>query len=212
MNQFHIAAAIFLGCTLVAAAVVGPRFFSESAEVREGASFRTENRHLYGNPKASTIIVEFSDLECPFCARLHPILQEIVDTSGGRVAWEYRHYPIPTHPNAYTAAMLAECVADKGGQDAFFAFIARVFAEVSSLSRETLARIATEFGLSEEEQTKCQTDEGIQARIAADMAAAAKEGARGTPYSVIVKSSGEAIPVSGALPKEQWDSLLQLSE
>jgi len=83
---------------------------------------------------------------------------------------------------------------------------------VSSLSPETLIRIAMEFGLSKEEQTKCQADEEIQARVSADVAAATRVGVRGTPHSVIVKSTGEVIPVSGALPKEQWNSLLQLAE
>ena len=212
MKQFHIASAIFLGCALVAVAIIGPRFFPSPVSASEETVFRAENRHIYGNPKASTVIVEFSDLECPFCARLHPILQEIVDSSGGRVAWEYRHYPIPTHPHAYSAAVLAECVADKAGHEAFFAFISRVFTEVSSLSPETLIRIAMEFGLSKEEQTKCQADEEIQARVSADVAAATRVGVRGTPHSVIVKSTGEVIPVSGALPKEQWNSLLQLAE
>lgn len=212
MNRLHIAGAILLGSVFVAAAIVAPRFLSGEISATLGIPVRAENRHIYGNPKAETIIVEFSDLECPFCARLHPILQGIVDTSGGRIAWEYRHYPIPTHPNAYTAAVLSECVANKAGDEAFFLFLSRVFAEVSSLSPDSLMRIATEFGLSGEEQAACQTDEKIAARIASDMSTATTEGARGTPYSVIVKSSGEKIPVSGALPKEQWDSLLQLSE
>ncbi len=211
MNHTHIALAVFLGCLLVAGAIVAPRFTKSESSPATSVS-REEFRHLYGNPEAGTVIVEFSDLECPFCARLHPTLRELVDTSGGAVAWEYRHYPIPNHPHAYEAAVISECVAEELGTQVFFTYLDQVFAQVSSLNSLSLQLIAKNLGLSDSELTRCQNDTAIKDRIAADMATATAEGARGTPHSVIVAKDGTSTPVSGALPKEQWLNLLQLSQ
>lgn len=53
------------------------------------------DRNLYGSPRADITIVEFSDVECPFCARVHPTIERLVDESDGQINWEYRHLPLP---------------------------------------------------------------------------------------------------------------------
>lgn len=84
---------------------------------------KNEKLHIYGNPEAETILVEFSDLECPFCARFHPTIKGIVDNSGGKIAYVYKHYPLPFHPKAVPLATSAECVASQKGEAGFFEFI-----------------------------------------------------------------------------------------
>ena len=53
--------------------------------------------HVYGNPGAVISLIEYSDFECPYCKRFHPIAKELVDKSGGQINWIYRHYPLPMH-------------------------------------------------------------------------------------------------------------------
>jgi protein-disulfide isomerase len=67
------------------------------------------DRHLYGSPDAPVRIVEYGDFECPYCKRAAPVLKELVDGSGGRVALVWRHFPLFTvHAFALTAALAAE--------------------------------------------------------------------------------------------------------
>ncbi|HEV8553776.1 MAG TPA: thioredoxin domain-containing protein [Casimicrobiaceae bacterium] len=55
--------------------------------------------HIRGNPTATVALVEYSDFECPFCKRFHQTVKKVVDESGGRVKWVYRHFPLEElHP------------------------------------------------------------------------------------------------------------------
>lgn len=73
---------------------------------------------LKGNPNASITIVEFSDFQCPFCAKFHedtlPQLEKNY-LSTGKVNFVYRDFPIQSiHPNAIPAALASECADDQG--------------------------------------------------------------------------------------------------
>lgn len=89
----------------------------------------TSADHIFGNPNAGVKIVEFSDLQCPFCARFHPTLKQIIQEYDGQVAWVYRHFPLASiHPSARPAAIGSECAAELGGNNAFWKFVDAVFA------------------------------------------------------------------------------------
>ncbi|WP_425340049.1 DsbA family protein [Nitrosopumilus ureiphilus] len=73
---------------------------------------------MKGNPDASITIVEFSDFQCPFCAKFHkdtlPQLEQNY-ISTGKVNFVYRDFPIQSiHPNAIPAALASECADDQG--------------------------------------------------------------------------------------------------
>jgi protein-disulfide isomerase len=71
------------------------------------------DRHLYGSPDAPIRVVEYGDFECPYCKAAAPVLKELVDGSGGRVALVWRHFPLFTvHAYALTAALAAEAAGE----------------------------------------------------------------------------------------------------
>lgn len=77
--------------------------------------------HVTGDPsKATVTIIEYSDYECPYCARFHPVLEQVVSESNGTVAWVYRHWPI--HQNSMAKLIAAECVSQLKGNDAFWKY------------------------------------------------------------------------------------------
>ncbi len=83
----------------------------------------TPNDHIQGDvTTAPAVIVEYSDIDCPYCKKLHPTLQALVDE--GKIAWVYRHSPIPQlHPFAHTKAVATECVYEIAGQKAFWSYL-----------------------------------------------------------------------------------------
>jgi protein-disulfide isomerase len=84
--------------------------------------------HIIGDVNAEIIIVEYSDLDCPFCKVFHNTMHQVVNQSEGKVAWVYRHYPIPQlHPNAPLKAEESECAWELGGNDAFWKYADKVF-------------------------------------------------------------------------------------
>lgn len=85
--------------------------------------------YIRGSLNAKVKIIEYSDLQCPFCARHHPVLQKVVsEYSRDEVAWVYRHFPLSSiHPQAQHLSESAECAGEIGGQKGFWAFIDKVF-------------------------------------------------------------------------------------
>ena len=86
------------------------------------------DEHILGNANAKIVIVEYSDLECPFCKVFHNTMHQVVEKSNGDVAWVYRQYPIPQlHPKAFHEAEATECAWEQGGNKAFWKYIDKLF-------------------------------------------------------------------------------------
>ena len=170
----------------------------------------TEDDHVKGDFDAPVTIIEYSDLECPFCARVHPTLEQVVADYDGDVRWVYRHFPLTQiHPNATRAAEAAECAAEQDGDAGFWAIVDGIFEAASpDLSADGLVALAEAAGLNGGAIESC-LDEGTYASYVADETAkAAAAGAQGTPYSVIMDAEGSTTPVSGALPYENWTAII----
>lgn len=75
------------------------------------------NRPVRGNPKAKVALVNFDDLECPFCAKLHAeLFPDTLDHYKGLIKIVYRDMPLEQiHPWAMHAAVDANCLADQSG-------------------------------------------------------------------------------------------------
>lgn len=212
MNQtYHIAVAIIFGFTLVAGAILlsgGLPSLVKSTNAEAVSPMRTENNRVYGNADASVRIVEFSDMECPFCSRVHPTIKRIVDESENTIVWEYRHLPLASHRSAEYAALVSECVGDLLGDDMFWNYLDEIFANQSLVSQSYLEDIAVQLGISESDLTTCTEDPVLKERIAKDVSDAQAFGGSGTPYSLVIFPDGTVRPVSGALPYEQWKDVV----
>ena len=71
------------------------------------------------------LLIEYSDYECPFCQQFHGTAQALVDS--GKVAWVYRHLPLPFHATAKEGAIIGECVRINKGTKAAWAYTDGVF-------------------------------------------------------------------------------------
>lgn len=112
-------------------AVAGAQPGTVAQEIREVQ----KDDHIMGNPNADVVIVEYSDPECPFCKQFHETLHSVIAQYGGdgKVAWVYRHFPIPQlHPKAPKEAEALECAAEQGGNDMFWKFTDKVYQTTTS--------------------------------------------------------------------------------
>ena len=73
--------------------------------------------YTLGSADAKVEITEYSDFECPFCARfatiqMPTIREQLINT--GKVRWRYREFPIPGHQYGRFAAHAAQCAGEQG--------------------------------------------------------------------------------------------------
>lgn len=167
----------------------------------------SKDDHVKGNSKAPITLIEFSDLECPFCKRFHPTAQQLIDKNPDTVKWVYRHFPLRSlHSKAAKEAEASECAAELGGNEKFWAFIDKIYAITPSndgLDLAQLPQIAEEIGLNRKKFEECLSSGKMASKVQEDEADASAAGAQGTPYSILVGKKGELIPISGAQPYEQ---------
>jgi len=199
-----IAAAILIGAAFVGGVLYQAKTPVLAEDLVTIQRLEASERHIYGSTRAPVTIVEFSDYECPFCARLHPDLKRIVDESDGQIAWEYRHLPLRIHPLAAPAAIVSECVAKHHGNDAFWEFTDNLFVNQSALTAEYITKAGKNLGLTEEQLERCKSDPQIAKLITNDSETATALGGSGTPFNIIIYPDNSYKVVSGAVPYEQW--------
>ncbi|MEX1997750.1 MAG: thioredoxin domain-containing protein [Candidatus Andersenbacteria bacterium] len=167
--------------------------------------------HTRGPENAKVTVIEYSDLECPFCKRFHPTMQRLLSEYPQDVRWVYRHFPIEQlHSQAKAEAVATECAGEQGK---FWELLDKIYEVTPSndgLKLEELPQLAQEVGVPNQAQfAACLNSTKYDERIQTDISDAQAAGARGTPYSVVVGPSGQKFPVPGALPYEQVKAVVE---
>lgn len=160
-----------------------------------------------GNKNAKVVMVEYSDLECPFCIRFHPTMQQVMKEYGDKVKWVYRHYPLSFHANAQKEAEAAECAGKLGGNESFWKYADAIFSRTSGngtgFALDKLVPLAKELGLNESSFKQCLDSGEMAQKVKDQMAKGSEEGVTGTPGTIIIDAKGDTQLVPGALPFDQ---------
>jgi protein-disulfide isomerase len=98
-----------------------------------------------GDINAPVTIVEFTDFQCPACASMHPVIDEVMKTYGDKVRLVVRDFPLAMHANARKAAEAANAAHAQGK---FFEYTALLFKRQNALDVPSLKKYATELGLN----------------------------------------------------------------
>jgi protein-disulfide isomerase len=97
-----------------------------------------------GDANAPVTIVEFTDFQCPACAAMHPVLEEVLKSYGNKVRFVVRDFPLNQHEHARKAAEAANAA---NAQGKFFEYIAILFKNQKALDVPSLKKYASELGL-----------------------------------------------------------------
>lgn len=163
--------------------------------------------YILGNPDAPITLIEYSDLECPFCKRFHPTAQQALAEYGDQVRWVYKHFPIDQiHSKADKEAEASECAGELGGNEAFWAYIDRVFEITPSnngLDLNLLPQIAGEIGLDRVAFESCLNSGRYAEKVERQYQEGVRFGVTGTPGSFV-----NGTPVRGALPYENLKAII----
>jgi protein-disulfide isomerase len=107
-------------------------------------SISTDDDPSRGDANAPVTIVEFTDFQCPACAAMQPVLEEVLKSYGNKVRFVVRDFPLSLHANASKAAEAADAAYAQGK---FFEYAALLFKRQSALDVPSLKKYATELGL-----------------------------------------------------------------
>ncbi len=153
-----------------------------------------------GPSTAKVTIVEYSDFQCPFCSRVGPTIKKLEETYGNDVRILFKHNPLSFHDKAHLAAEAAAAAQEQGK---FWEMHDKLFDNQRALDRSNLEQYAGELGL-DMAKFKSALDTGrFKAKVDAELAEAAKFGARGTPSFFI---NGK--PFRGAQPFENFKKVV----
>ena len=154
----------------------------------------------WGSRTAPVTIVEFGDLQCPFCKKVDATLATLKTQYGPdtlRIVW--KHNPLPFHKEARPAAEAALAVFQLGGSEAFWHFHDRALASQDALNDESFASWALETGVDMGKWRSAVTSRADVFKIDADISLAKGAGVRGTPAFFV-----NGISVAGAQPLDKF--------
>ena len=171
---------------------------------------------LRGNPDADVTIVEFSDFQCPYCARAANTLEEVIDEHGDDVRFAYLQYPLGNHPWARPASIAALCAAQQD-DEAFWTLHDSYFANQRALnpgnviaqSRGYLAGADLDMGqwATRVEDTDSAAHQEAVNALEEQVALAQELGVTGTPGFFV---NGRF--VNGAQPVETFEALIETAQ
>lgn len=165
----------------------------------------TDSDHVRGGEDAAVTIVEFSDIQCPYCSKFHKAMKQALESYGEKARWVYKHFPLDSiHPFARRAALASECAGEQGK---FWEYLDNLFANQDKLASEYFLTSAESLGLDKKQFSECLELEKYADKVDADYKLGQELGVRVTPTSFI--NGQEA---RGALPVEQIKSIIESVE
>jgi len=168
--------------TLLQGALGGRQAGPPPPVVPESIELSVANSYAKGGAGSRLVLVEFSDFQCPFCARhakqtLPQIEREYVDT--GKILYVMRNLPLEAiHPDAVRAAVAAECAGDQGK---YWQMHEKLFVNQQALGAADVARYAQEAGVEPSKFKECMDADTHGAKVRKDLADAQAAGITGTP-------------------------------
>ena len=155
----------------------------------------TKTDHIRGNVSAKVTLIEYSDFECPYCARHEATMQQVLKDYPNDVRLVYRNFPLLSlHQNAQKAAEAAECA---GVQGKYWEMHDEIFKAntAGAMSVDQWKKVAGDLKLDTAKFNKCLDGGEMASRVSQDESDGMAAGVQGTPATFV---NGQL--VEGAVP------------
>jgi protein-disulfide isomerase len=139
--------------------------------------------HVQGPADAPLEVIEYGDYQCPHCAKVHPIMRDLLARYGPRARFAFRHFPlVKLHPKARLAAEAAEAAAAEGK---FWEMHDLLYTHQDALEPADLLKYAEQLGMDLGRFRRDLEAHAYAARIQRDLAGGVRSGVNRTPSFVI---------------------------
>jgi protein-disulfide isomerase len=156
---------------------------------------------FFGPENAQVTIIEYSDFQCPFCARAVPVLDQIKSVYGDSVKFVFKDFPLSFHQFAQKAAEAGQCANDQGK---FWELHDMMFANQGSIDVGSIKGYASSLGLDTEAFNACLDSGKYAAEVQQDFNEGKAAGVSGTPTFFI---NGQKIV--GAQPFSAFQQIIE---
>ncbi|NUN14929.1 MAG: thioredoxin domain-containing protein [Myxococcales bacterium] len=187
---------------VLAACIFAGILFFRQGQAKTPDSVTLPANHM-GATEATVVIVEASDFQCPYCARVQTAIGRLIHEYPNEVRLEFRHNPLSFHDQAIPAAAAAVAAARQGR---FWDMHAALFRRVNRLNNDTINEAAQEIGLNMQKFAEDRNSPSVMALVEQDQVAVTTMGARGTPTFFInglVVKGAQPYPVLRTIVRDQ---------
>jgi protein-disulfide isomerase len=168
--------------------------------------------HSIGSGDAPVTVMEFADIQCPYCRRFHTdtfaeLKRKYIDT--GKVRFISRDLPLDFHENALNAALAVRCA---GEQNKYWELRDSLILNSKDLGRQSITKYAEQAGLQMSSFTECMDSRKYKDQIDKDRDEANNLGFTGTPSFVIGQTTNNylnGVKIVGALPYSVFEAKIR---
>jgi len=155
---------------------------------------------MRGSKEAPVTIIEFSDMQCPFCAKVAPTLAELMAQYPGQIRWVFKSFPLQFHTDS-ALAHRAALAADRQGK--FWEMHDLIFSDQQNIKRDDLLRKARSLNLNMARFATDLDSEDLKQRVNSDLSEGIRNNVSGTPTFFI---NGKEY--AGALSLSQFKTIV----
>lgn len=158
------------------------------------------NAPVTGGKDAKVTVIEFSDFQCPFCARGAEVIGELKKKYGDKIKVAFKNFPLPFHNQAEGAAIAGLCANEQG---LFWKMHDEMFGHQDKLDLDSLKKTAAKLGAKADQFAQCLDGKKTLDQVKADMEEGKKFKVKSTPTFFV---NGQVI--NGAQPLEVFTDLI----
>jgi protein-disulfide isomerase len=133
-----------------------------------------------GDKNAKVTVVEFSDFQCPFCAKGAELIKGLKKKYGNKVKFAFKHFPLPFHTQAKQASVATMCAYEQK-EDYFWSMHDALFADQTKLDTVAMKETAKKLGVDEKKFAECLDSNKYLEKVEADIEEGKKVGVKSTP-------------------------------
>ena len=133
---------------------------------------------IKGNKNAPITVVEFSDFQCPYCAKFSPTIDAVLKAYPNDVKFVYKDYPLSFHKQAKNAAKAARAAGEQGK---FWEMHDLIFTKYSTVNEDMFKEFAGKLNLNMDKFVADFSGNKYDSLIQQDINLARQAGVTGTP-------------------------------
>lgn len=188
--------------------------------IEQAKQITSEWTYILWNSDAEITWVEYSDLECPFCKRLHQswTIEEVIESYDWKVNFVFKQFPLDFHPQALMESEALLCAWDLAWSDKYYEFVNKIFdnskVNWNSYTKESISDLGDSIWIDKSKLLSCIESGKFKQRAQDEMAEWQTFGITWTPWNVLINNkTGKWDKLPWAQPtasfKQKIDSLLQ---